>query len=259
MINLNDVISLYPESLHWFKQAILREYLQYLILQKLFVQKNATKLTFIWWTALRLVYWTTRFSEDLDFDNTWLTEDEFKEMLEKVAQDLRLEWYEIVLKFVTKWAYHCHIKIPKLLYSLWLAPMETQNLTIKIDTVDQDIAYNSSTYVLNKFWITQRIRVAPVDVLLSMKLWAFFWRRKWRDIFDIVFLLSRTLPDMNFIEKSLDISSYQDLYDAIIEKTAALDLKSLSNDVQPFLFNPNDQSVLLFPEIMQQVVFEDAS
>ena len=80
MITLDQILAAYPENLRAFKESILKEYLQYKILNSIFNSEHANKLAFLGGTALRIVYGSTRFSEDLDFDNFALTETVFTDL-----------------------------------------------------------------------------------------------------------------------------------------------------------------------------------
>jgi hypothetical protein len=62
-----------PGPLQGFERAILREYLQFKILQVLFESDHAAQLSFLGGTALRIVYDNTRFSDDTDLDNFGLS------------------------------------------------------------------------------------------------------------------------------------------------------------------------------------------
>ena len=73
MLTLSQITEQYAEALRPFKRNILREYLQYKILEIMFASEYATKLSFLGGTALRIVYGNTRFSADVDFDNFRLT------------------------------------------------------------------------------------------------------------------------------------------------------------------------------------------
>lgn len=256
MLNLNEIISYYPPKLHNFPKWILREYLQYLILQNIFSQKTAKKLCFIWWTSLRIWYWSQRFSEDLDFDNRWLTVEEFEEMTKNVEKMLKLEWYEINIRHIYKWAFHCTIKIPQLLYDNNLASMATENLTIKIDTTPQWFNYEKKQKLVQNFWLLFPINIADEQTLLSMKLSAFFSRIKGRDLFDIVYLLWKTQsPNWDILKEKYNIKNSSQLKQKIAEKNQTLDFTQLQKDIQPFLFDPNNQSVQYFPQIIEQTEF----
>ena len=67
MLELNEIKRFYPESLHSFDSFLLKEYLQYKILEIIFSGQFANKLCFIGGTNLRIIHENQRFSEDLDF------------------------------------------------------------------------------------------------------------------------------------------------------------------------------------------------
>jgi predicted nucleotidyltransferase component of viral defense system len=256
MLRLSDIMSQFPPKLHTFPKAILREYLQHKMLASIFAHSAASKLCFIGGTALRIGFDSQRFSEDLDFDNRGLVPAEFEALTEKVRQDLLEEGYEIEIRHIYKGAFHCIIKIPKLLFDNELASMATEKLTIKIDTVAQGIDYAPEMKILQQFGIVAPYRIAPKNVLLSMKFSALFERVKGRDIFDIVYLLSLgATPDWKVCEQLFQVSNAEGLKEKLESRIKELDFSTLQRDVQPFLFNPNDQSVLLFPQIIQQTTF----
>jgi len=259
MLNLQEIISTYPNILQAEKRQILREYLQYKILNYIFNRKHSNKLCFIGWTCLRLIYWNKRFSEDLDFDNKNLSYEEFSQIWTYIQNMLELEWLEVEIKLIQKQAFHCAIKIPKILFENNLAGMSTEKITIKIDTFDQWVDYDVEVTKIDKFDTIWLIRKASVSVLLAQKIYTAFDRErtKWRDFFDIVFLLAQTKkPDYNFLKVKIGIDNPIDLKKHIRESCKRLDFKLLYQDVQKFLFNPHDQSVLLFPEIIKQIEFE---
>jgi len=257
MINLQDIMQQFPPKLHNFPKAILREYLQYKILASIFSHSLSQKLCFIGWTALRIWYNSQRFSEDIDFDNRWLTTEDFEKITKIIEQDLLLEGYEVEIKHVYKWAFHCSIKIPRILFENNLADMSTEKLVIKIDTTPQWYNYMADTFILQNFGIVSPYKIVPKDILLSMKLSAFFARVKWRDLFDIVYLLSLWIkPNRWFCKHSFGIEDWKSLKIAIKKRILELDLLSLQKDVQPFLFDSNNQSVALFDKIIEQTIFE---
>ena len=77
MLSLKELKPYYPESLHDYERFIIREYLQYKILEIVFESPYENKLAFMGGTCLRIVHNNSRFSEDLDFDNFDLTMDAF--------------------------------------------------------------------------------------------------------------------------------------------------------------------------------------
>ena len=116
MLSLKQIIEYYPQNIGKFKRHLLREYLQYKILEIIFNSKIGSKLVFIGGTALRLVYGNQRFSEDLDFDNFNLSRQEFISLSNLVKKKLDEEGLKTEIKIVLKDAFRCYVKVPELLY-----------------------------------------------------------------------------------------------------------------------------------------------
>jgi len=64
MLSLNQIKSFYPQSLQSFERFMIREYLQFKILEIIFETTYAAKLSFLGGTCLRIVHQNQRFSED---------------------------------------------------------------------------------------------------------------------------------------------------------------------------------------------------
>ena len=80
MVSLNEIKRFYPDKLHLFGSFLIREYLQYKILDIIYNTEAGKQLVFMGGTCLRLIYGNRRFSEDLDFDNKGLKEDDFSDL-----------------------------------------------------------------------------------------------------------------------------------------------------------------------------------
>ena len=70
MLSLSEIQTYYPAHLQHRGEFLLREYLQYKILELLFESNYALKFSFLGGTCLRIIHNNNRFSEDLDFDNS---------------------------------------------------------------------------------------------------------------------------------------------------------------------------------------------
>lgn len=62
MLTLSEIENNYPDNLRGYKRFILREYLQYKLLQIIFDSEYATQFCFLGGTCLRIVHGNTRFS-----------------------------------------------------------------------------------------------------------------------------------------------------------------------------------------------------
>jgi len=94
MLSLSNIEKYYPKNERSFKRNILREYLQYKILEIIFNSKIGQSLAFLGGTALRVIYNNGRFSEDLDFNNFDLTKEQFIFLTGEVKKGLELEGYK---------------------------------------------------------------------------------------------------------------------------------------------------------------------
>ncbi len=258
MLSLKEIKAFYPESLHPFDRFILREYLQYKILEIIFESPFADKLAFLGGTCLRIIYANTRFSEDLDFDNFQLSEGDFKGISRILKAELEKLGYEAEIRNVMKGAFHCYIRFPELLYQQGLSGHKEERILIQLDTEAHDFIFLPNKPILNKFDVFTQIFSTPEELLLAQKFYAIINRKrnKGRDFFDVTFLLGRGIkPNYDYLNLKLGIQSSDDLRKQILEKCATLDMNEMAKDVEPFLFDPKDmKKVLLFPELLKQAI-----
>jgi len=256
MLSLQEIEKYYPENIKKFKRNVLREYLQYKILQIIFNSKQASKLSFLGGTALRIVHNNTRFSEDLDFDNFGLTENEFDEISLIVKKQLELEGYEVEVKNVYKGAYRCYVRIPRLLFDSGLSGYEEEKVLIQLDTAPHGFKYQPERVILNKFDVFTEINTTPLDIILAQKIFAIFNRKalKGRDFYDAIFLLSKTKPNYDYLQLKLKVKNGQELKEKLLTLDEKVNFNKMVKDVEPFLFNPEDsKKVMLFKKYIKSV------
>lgn len=256
MLSLKEIEGYYPAPLRVFKKNLLREYLQYKILEIVFNTDYAAKLSFIGGTSIRIIHNINRFSEDLDFDNFELVESDFENITESVSRKLRLEGYEAEIKNVYKGAYNCSIRIPDILFESKLTGHRQEKVLIKIQTQPHNFEYSPEKFILNKFEVFTQINVTPIDILLSMKILAILGRKRamGRDFYDTIFMFGKTKPSYDYLKLKIGVDNVNDLKTVLLEKSRELDFKVLANDVKPFLTNPDDsRKVLLFAEYLKDL------
>lgn len=231
-------------------QGILVEYLQHELLDSIFKQKESGLLSFIGGTAIRVLYHSPRFSENLDFDNFGLTFDQFEKLLTIACADMTHKGFLIEQRFVERGAYHCYIKFPEILYQAGLSPLESRKILIRIDTDTKERFYDSQGHIINRFALYRRILTAPASVLLAQKMMTVLGRKreKGRDLFDVSYLSGLAKPDYDYIAKSIRLDREQFL-ERFSERLDELDLAFLANDVEPFLLDSeHKERVLTFRE-----------
>ncbi len=257
MINLKEIKNFYPETLQGFDKFILREYLQYKILEIIFNSEYAGKLCFLGGTCLRIVHNNSRFSEDLDFDNFNLTREDFKEISIYIKSKLMLQGLIVEIRNVMAGAFHCYIKFPNVLFDMGLSGHHEEKILIQIDTEPQNFRYEPENFILNKFDVFTSIKTTPIDLLLSQKMYALInrKRKKGRDFFDVIFLFKSTYPNMEYLELKLGIKNRTELKEQLLKSTAEINLKEMADDVLPFLFSPSDAGrIVSFDDYISQVL-----
>jgi predicted nucleotidyltransferase component of viral defense system len=218
MLSYNSIQSAYPVSLHSKGRFIIREYLQYKLLEIIYTSVFASKLIFLGGTNLRIVHGNQRFSEDLDFDNKGMSTGEFDELAELIVLKLSAEGYQV-------------------------------------DTESQNYTYEPNLIFLNKFDVFTQIYTTTLETLLAQKYYAVLNRprNKGRDFYDIVFILSKIKePDYSYLDQKLGIKTSVQLKEAILRHCSTLNMNEMANDVAPFLFQPSEViQIQHFPSYLQ--------
>ena len=256
MLNLNQIKKYYPEYLQPFEKHILREYIQYKILEIVYSSKQSAKLSFLGGTALRLIYNNNRFSEDLDFDNFNLSKKEFIQLTKDVKQGLEKQGFIIEIKQIFKGAFRCYIKIPEILFMNQISDLKDEKITIQIDTVPHNFKYLPNKKIINKFDVFTSILVTPLDIILSQKIYALFNRKriKGRDIYDILFLWPQASPNYQYLKEKINIDNKENLKKKLLAFCEKINLKELTQDLKPFLFKSEDSKrVRMFKNFIEQI------
>lgn len=100
MMIIEQIRPYYPVELHGRSDFLLREYLQHNILQILFTSDYASRFVFIGGTCLRIMHQNRRFSEDLDFDNFGISEQDFTQVSGIIKSGLEKLGYQVEIRNV---------------------------------------------------------------------------------------------------------------------------------------------------------------
>ncbi len=257
MLELKEIKKFYPEPLQKYTKFLLREYLQVKILQIIYNSPWAASLRFMGGTCLRMIHENQRFSEDLDFDNIHLGEEDFGDISRYIVKELKREGYEPQMRTVMRGAWHCYIRFPKLLFESGLSGHAEEKILIQIDTEKQHYEYNPERIILNKFEIFTTIITVPLPILLSQKFFAILNRPRvmGRDFFDAVFLLGRKVsPDWHYLDAKAGVSDWDALTKKLLEVCKKSNMTAAARDVEPFLFfSEGKQKVLAFEDYIKGI------
>ena len=169
MITLANIKKAYPAELQDEDHFLLREYLQYRLLEIIYTSPFAEKLVFLGGTCLRIVHDNRRFSEDLDFDNLGLTKPEFAQVGDLVQRELTREGYEVTADMAGISAFRCRVRLPGLLFKHGLTGHKEQTVLIQLDTEPQRHDYEPEVHFLSRWDVRQDIRCCPLPLLLAQK------------------------------------------------------------------------------------------
>ncbi|MEJ2097176.1 MAG: nucleotidyl transferase AbiEii/AbiGii toxin family protein [Deltaproteobacteria bacterium] len=257
MLELKQIESFYPQQLRPFKKNLLREYLQYKILETIFESSLAEDLTFMGGTCIHIIHGNPRFYEDLDFDNPGIGRDDFKALSQRVKRNLELQGYTVELKNTFSDDFRVQLRFPGLLHTAGISGHWEEKLLIQIDTEPQEIQYKQDKFILNKFDVFSRINVVPVDILAAQKICCIFTRRRpvGRDFFDVIFLLGKTDVNFDYLAQKISIRNRTELREKLLLRCAQLDLNRLVKDLEPFVYSKRDLNrILMFPDFVQQKI-----
>jgi len=221
-------------------RMMLKEYLQYKILEIVFASKFGHRLVFMGGTCLRIAFGNDRFSEDLDIDNCGLSQIEFGELMLIIKKELEHEGLMVEVRNTFQNVFHCYLKFPALLFESRLTALKEEKILIRIDSFCSREKLAIENKIISKADVFSEIRVYPPSIILAQKIGAAFGREraKGRDLYDIVYLFSFTRPDWGYLKKFLQIDGPEILRTRLFGLFSEKELKALALDVQPFLINP---------------------
>jgi predicted nucleotidyltransferase component of viral defense system len=257
MLDIEQIESFYPEQLRPFKKNLLREYLQYKILEAIFESPLADKLIFMGGTCIHMVHGSPRFSEDLDFDNPGIDRRDFKTLSQRVKRALELQGYIVELKNTYQDAFRAYLRFPGLLHTGGISGHRDEKLLIQIDTEPQKAQYSPEKFILNKFDVFSRINIVPADILLAQKIYCIFNRSRpmGRDFFDVVFLLGKSGVNYDYLSLKMSIRNKSELRDRLLLRCARIDFSRLAKDLEPFVYSKKEVNrVLMFSDVVQQEI-----
>ena len=255
MLDLKQIESFYPENLRIHKRNLLREYLQYLILDVIYSSRYGSRLVFMGGTAIHIIHGIRRFSEDLDFDNKGLSRDDFEGLSQNVLRKLDLYGYSVEIQNRYRGDFRCLVKFPGIFYHYDIYNHPQEKLTIQIDSEPQNVDYKAERVFLNKFDIFLKINAVPPEVLLAQKILAILNRPRTmgRDFYDVIFLFFKTNPDFNFLKEKMGLNEKIEIKEKLLLKCEKINFKKLTEDLKPFLFYPSEaEKIKLFPDFIRK-------
>jgi len=221
-------------------------------------------------TALRFLYATRRYSQDLDFAlERAQAQYDFRAYLRAIQGELQAEGYPIVLKVNDRRVVHsAFVRFPGLLYELQLSPHRDEVLAVKLEVdTHPPVGAGLTTTIVRRHVILQ-LQHHDRASLLAGKLHAILQRPylKGRDLYDLLWYLSDPdwpAPNLTLLNNALEQTGWPGprltqatWREAVRERLQAVDWAQAVTDVRPFLESGADAN-LLTPENLMGLLIDD--
>ncbi|MDD3906385.1 MAG: nucleotidyl transferase AbiEii/AbiGii toxin family protein [Candidatus Omnitrophica bacterium] len=162
---------------------VVREYFQQLFLSRLYEEKGSDRLLFKGGTALRIVWQSPRFSEDLDFTGTGITVKEIEALMEGVLAKMEMEGIqsEIIESKSTSGGYLAIFEFVTNEYK--------SRIQVEVSLRSGKKGLGAATLVRSDLVMPYTLIHLKEDILVSEKINACLTRGKARDFYDLYFIL----------------------------------------------------------------------
>ncbi len=241
------------------KRAIIREYLQIIILNSIYKQKLGRYFFFMGGTAMRYFYRVPRFSEDLDFNTPSLEYREFENTLQRVGKDLSREGLPATISVSRR----KNLFTAKLLFTdvmgrYGISDERGANLMVKIEINRPNWELNTDSKVLSMYGYNFTSILMSRGNLLSEKICALLNRKRGRDIYDTLYMLRKKFPFNENVLKANNIKlPVEDTILAYLKSMDGKELKQLANQVKPFLFKEDDIDLIIKAPLYGKAFLDD--
>jgi len=203
---------------------ILREYLQHLFLSYFYQKEDSSNILFKGGTALKIIYDSPRFSEDLDFSGVKLSKDKLESMLMETLTEIEQEQVSVELNEAkaTSGGY----------LAVYYGSLLRQDIKIQLEISFRDKDLKAEPDLISQDFIPPYTLLHLSEKLITAgKLNALSDRGKPRDWYDLYFILRSRLE---IGEKYLTASQEQ-LKEKLLTQLDDLSSSSLQRDLKPLL------------------------
>ena len=260
---LAQIVRAAPTLVHG--RNVAREYLQARILGALQRAGAMIPLAFHGGAALRFLFASTRYSEDLDFAlEQATTEFDFRAYLRAIQSTFTPEGYNMDLKVSDQKTVHsAFIRFRGLLYELGLSPHRDEVLAVKIEVdTSPPVGAILTTSIVRRYVMLQ-LHHHDRASLLAGKLHAILQRPyvKGRDIYDLLWYLSDPdwpAPNLTLLNNALRQTGWDgepltgDNWRKLVHhRLRTVRWEQVVADVRPFLEPSADPGILTFQNLMR--------
>ncbi len=231
--NMLSVETIHQFAVKWQTTPlnVAREYLQHLFLSQLYRQKESDFLAFKGGTALRLVFQSPRFSEDLDFSGS-VKPFHLEKLLTRTLEELRREAVSLTVEEskTTSGGYLAH----------YTGQVHGMAVHIELNISLRSKAATEPMLIATPLVPSYQCLILPVEKLVAEKMQALLTRKKPRDFFDLYFLL----------RGRIGVPSIIPLRTKLLKEVEGLDAKALQRELKIFLPVSHQQVAARLPSAL---------
>ena len=223
---------------------IVREYFQHIFLGELYKLPDAEKLLFKGGTALRIVYGSPRFSEDLDFSLFGVSDHEVKSFMEKLFVHILAEIEKMGIHVMLGERFGATSGGYLGIASFQMFDHQPIGVEINISTRSDLVIKGEVDSIANNFVPTYTIIHLPQKEIVEEKIFgALLERKKPRDFYDLYIIMRKGMLSLEQ-KKKLGL-----IKDTILVEARQVNFK---NELGAFL--PIDQQAIIkdFPATLER-------
>jgi predicted nucleotidyltransferase component of viral defense system len=260
---LTQIVRAAPDPVQGRNMA--REYLQARILGSLQQAGAMIPLAFHGGTALRFLFASARYSEDLDFAlEQSPAEYNFRAYLQAIRSIFTAEGYQVEPKVSDqKTVQSAFVRFRGLLYELDLSPHRDEVLAVKIEVDTNPPPGAELTISIVRRYVMLQLQHHDRASLLAGKLHAILQRRyiKGRDIYDLLWYFGDTnwpAPNLTLLNNALQQTGWADepltgdnWRRMVRHRLRTVDWEQVVADVRPFLEPGVDPGIMKLENLMR--------
>lgn len=235
-IALQEQTSIFPN--------IVREYVQHLFLTELYQLPGSEKLLFKGGTALRIIYNSPRFSEDLDFSLVGVPDNEIQSFVESLFINVLAKLESIGIKIEISNKSVATVGGYFGLATLNIEGYSPINIEINVSSREKNDIQGEVDSITNNFVPTYTLYHLPQKKLVDEKIFgALIERKKPRDYYDLYFMMRKGMLSGEQKKRLSTVAQ------KIISGSKQI---SFQNELGTFL--PADQQIIIreFPQTLER-------